>query len=600
MIIYDFEVFKHDWLVCYLDTKTKKVHSIVNDLEKFKQFYDSFKKQIWVGYNSRGYDQWVAKALLAGFNPYDMSKFIIEDGRKGFEFSNLLHDYPILNYDCSVGFKSLKELEGYMGHDIRETDVPFNIDRKLTKEELGSVIHYCTHDVMETFEVFVEEAHEFESHMGLLTEFGLPLNYVSKTKAQLSAVILDANKVKRDDEFNISFPPTLELGKYEYLKTHYEDWAKNAQDYKSMTIKTDVNDVPHVFGIGGIHGAINNYIGEGLFLMADVSSYYPAMMIEYNYLSRNVSNKSKYEQIRDERLIMKANGDPRQQPRKIVLNATFGAQKDIYNNLYDPMNANNICIAGQLLLTDLLDKLTGKCQLIQSNTDGILVKLYNESDKDEIISICEEWSKRTRMDLEYEEYKRVIQKDVNNYILIPDGELYDKKGKPIFKCKGAYVKKLSSLDNDLPIVNRAVVDYFVKGIPVEETVYSSDDLIDFQKICKIGGAYEYVFKENENGEVHKYSKLSKGSKGQFQIENFIFTGKILNTRVNRVFASKLPQHGKILKKKLDKTSLDKIGSTPEKCFILNSNIIGKKVPSYLDRQWYIDIAKQRINDFLGK
>ena len=79
--------------------------------------------------------------------------------------------------------------------------------------------------------------------------------------------------------------------------------------------------------------------------------------------------------------------DPRQQPRKIVLNSTFGASKDRYNKLYDPLQANNLCIANQLFIVDLLEKLEGKCELIQSNTDGILVKLYRKEDKDMMFAI---------------------------------------------------------------------------------------------------------------------------------------------------------------------------------------------------------------------
>ena len=84
------------------------------------------------------------------------------------------------------------------------------------------------------------------------------------------------------------------------------------------------------------------------------------------YLFANcIKNKFKYRQIRDERIVMKQNKDKRQQPRKIVLNSTFGASKDVYNKLYDPLQANNICITGQLLLTDLIEKLENHCQLIQ-------------------------------------------------------------------------------------------------------------------------------------------------------------------------------------------------------------------------------------------
>lgn len=365
MIIYDFEVFKYDWLVRYLDTKTRKMYGVVNSKENLQKMYEKYKDQVWVGYNSRGYDKYVAQAILCDFDPYDITKFIIDSGKKGWEYSNLLRKFPILNYDTMVGFRSLKELEGFMGNDIRESNVPFDIDRSLTDDEIKEVIKYCDHDVLQTFEVLVEQSHEFESHVGLLEEFELPINYISKTKAQLSSVILGASKIERDDEFDISYPDPLDLGKYEFLRDFYDDWSNNVKEYKGVKYEVDIADVPHTYGIGGLHGAVKNYIGEGYFLMADVASYYPAMMIEYDYLSRNVPNKSKYEQIRDERLIMKANKDPRQQPRKIVLNSTFGAQKDFYNPLYDPLMANNICIAGQLLLTDLIDKIEDYCEIIQ-------------------------------------------------------------------------------------------------------------------------------------------------------------------------------------------------------------------------------------------
>lgn len=611
MIVYDFEVFKHDWMICYLDLNTRKMHSIINDVGGFEKFYKKYKNEVWVGYNSRGYDQWIAKAILAGFHPYKMSQWIIEKERKGFMFSDVLQKFPILNYDCSVGFRSLKELEAFMGDDIQESDVPFDIDRKLTPTEILKTKKYCEHDVMETFKVFLLANSDYEAHVGLLQEFNMPLDDISKTKAQLSAMILGASKVPRNDEFDISFPDTLALGRYNNLIKFYENWAKNERDYSKLTHKIDINGVPHVYGIGGLHGAINRYLGEGYFLMADVDSYYPAMMIEYDLLSRNVMSPKKYKEIRDTRLNYKAIMDVRQLPYKIVLNGTFGASKDKYNKLYDPLQANNVCIYGQLFLTDLLDKLDGKCQLIQTNTDGILVKLYHKDDRQKIIDICEEWSKRTRMTLGYDDYRKVIQKDVNNYILIPEGDLYDKKGKPRWKAKGAYVKKLSELDNDLPIVNRAIVNYFIHGKPVMDTVYESNKLIDFQKVTKIGRAYEYAFME-ENfawvSEKHEYYKnvTKKRTRKGVVIDTWVERvpdskyGRILQTRVNRCFASRNTEHGMLYKKKRMKTSLDKIGGTPDHCFVINDDISEMSIPSDLDRMWYVTVANERINEFLGR
>lgn len=591
-------MFKYDWLICWLDTETRKLHFIVNDKEKFEKFYEYYKDRIWVGYNSRNYDQWIAKTILCDFNPWDMNNWIINKERKGYEFSTLLNRFPIMNYDCSVGFRGLKELEAFMGHDIRESQVAWNIDRPLTRAEIESTLKYCKHDVMETFEVFMGTIKEYQSHIGLIKEFELPLHNISKTKAQLSAIILGASKVKRNDEFDIRLPETLQMGKYQWIADWYLDWSKNKRNYDEMRLETKINGVPHVLGIGGLHGAIEKYYGTGIYIMADVESYYPALMIEYDYLSRNVVNPSKFRIIRDERIVMKAKKDPRQQPRKIVLNGTFGASKDKYNNLYDPLQANNTCIAGQLLLIDLLDKLEGYCELIQSNTDGILVKVNSEDEKEKVIEICKEWMKRTRLNMEFDIYNKVIQRDVNNYIIVPEGDLYDSKGNERFKRKGAVVKKLNTLDNDLPIVNKAVVDYFVKGVPVEQTIMESDNLIDFQKVTKISGKYEYGFKEDALGKWHEFKVPRQNDGGGVEYDIRRYKGIIMYEKVHRCFASLNPNDGMLFKKHRNKESLDKTPSTPEKCFIDNSDITEKKCPPYLDKQWYVDLAKDRIRKFI--
>ena len=562
MIIYDFEVFSYDWLICWLDTETRKLHHIINNKEQFEKMYNHYKNTVWIGYNSRNYDQWVSKAILCDFDPKEMNDWIIKKDRKGYEFSKLLNSFPILNYDCSVGFRSLKELEAFMGHDIRETSVPFDIDRKLTPKEIEETLKYCKHDVMETFHVFVETKQEWESHVGLIKEFNLPLAGISKTKAQLSAMILGAVKKPHDDEFDIIIPKTLHLDKYSFLIDHYLSWSKNSKNYEEISLECNVAGVPHTFGAGGAHGAIPHYFGEGIYVMADVDSYYPACMIEYDLLSRNVRDKKKFKTIRDERIRMKAAKDSRQQPRKIVLNGTFGASKDKYNNLYDPRQANNICIHCQLFIVDLIEKIEGKFELIQTNTDGILCKLEKIEDLEEFKRICKEWETRTGFTLGFDIYNKVIQRDVNNYILV------DSEGH--LKRKGAVVKKLSKLDNDLPIVNKAVVDYFVYNIPVEKTIMECDELIMFQKITKISRKYEYG----------------------------IHNGKILNERVHRCFASNDPYDGVLYKKKIDKDTPDKTAGTPEHCFIYNDDVLNTPIPAKLDKQWYIDNAKEKISKFI--
>ncbi|HHW5865445.1 TPA: hypothetical protein ACU2XB_000608 [Staphylococcus aureus] len=560
ILFYDFEVFKYDWLVVIVDSDTKQTHTIINDTEELTDFYKKHKTDFWVVYNSRDYDQWILKGILSGFNPKEINDFIVKDKNKGWQFSRVLHKIQLFNYDVQTGFHSLKQLEAFMGNDIRETSVNFDVDRKLTESEIHESVIYCKHDVEQTIQVFMKRFEEFESQIALIQTFNLPIKYINKTKAQLSALILEAQqpKVKRDDEMDFSIPDTLRINKYHEVINFYQ----TTRNY-NQTLKLNVAGIPHDFAWGGLHGARKNYFAKGYFLNVDVQSYYPALMIEYDYLSRNVPNKKKYRQIRDRRLELKAKKDKRQAPFKIVLNSTYGAMKDKHNGLYDPRQANNVCVAGTLLLLDLIEKLEPHCEIIQSNTDGILIKMHKLEDFELIDDICFEWETRTHMELEFDHFTHVIQKDVNNYILVNER-------KNIYKSKGTYVKKLNDLDNDLPIVNKAVVDYFIKNVPVEKTIRECDDLIQFQKIVKISGKYQHA----------------------------IYGNQVMNERVFRVFASNDINDKSLMKVKNNKT--EKIGYTPANCFIDNRNIIGKKTPRQLDKSWYITIAKKRINDFKGE
>lgn len=559
MLFYDFEVFKYDWMVVVMDVQNSKKHVIVNDRDELVKLYEENKDSIWIGYNSRHYDQWIMKGILLDFDPKEINDFIIVEGQGGWKYSKLMKEINLNNFDIMTSMHGLKQLEGFMGNNIKESEVSFDIDRKLTEDELQEVIKYCEHDVEQTIEVFLNRQEEFDSQVSLLKAFNLPISYISKTKAQLSAMILGAHRHKYDDEFDISIPDTLKIKKYQNVV----DWYKNPinLDYKKE-LEIEVMRVKHKFAWGGIHGAKEKYYGEGIFVNVDVASYYPALMIEYNYSSRSISDPNKYREIRDKRIELKKNKDPMQLPYKIVLNGTYGAMKDKYNPLYDPRQANNVCVAGQLLLLDLIEhvEVANKFELIQSNTDGVMFKLKDMRDLELLKSICSEWENRTRMVLEYDIFTKIYQKDVNNYITV------EANGK--YKSKGAYVKKLTSLDYDLPIVNKALVDHFISEIPIEDTIMNCNDLKEFQKIVKLSSKYKFA--------VHN--------------------GEVLKEKTLRVFASRRMNDDRVYKVKIDKP--EKIANTPDKCFIINDDVNKMEVPRALNKKWYIEMAYKRLMDFM--
>lgn len=569
MLFYDFEVFKHDWLVVVNDVTRRKEYVIVNDPDELEKLHEENINEIWVGFNSRHYDQYILKGILCGFDPKRINDYIIIKGNPGWKFSSLLRRIPLNNYDVMMNIdRGLKFFEGSMGNNIKESSVPFDIDRKLTPAEIEETVKYCRHDVEQTIEVFLQRKEDFEAHLGLvkLACQGKPLDLslISKTKPQLSAIILEASKQERNDEFDIDFPCSMRIEKYSEVLDWYRTPENRCYEKNGKKNQLDIMiaGVPHQFGWGGVHGAIPQYSGEGFFLNMDVASLYPSLMIQYNLHSRNMKDPGKYVEIYEQRLKYKAEKNPLQLPLKLVLNSTYGVMKDKNNALFDPRQANRVCVYGQLLLLDLIERLEPHCQIIQSNTDGVLIKMNRFEDYDLIDDIAFEWEQRTGLKLEFDEYRKVFQKDVNNYIIV------DAAGK--YKSKGAYVKKLSNLDNgDFPIVNKALVEYMVQGIPVEQTIEQCDELKQFQLVSKISGKYSYI----------------------------LYGDKAIKEKCIRVFASTDDSDTGVQKVHATTGRPAKISNSPEHCFLFNDEVNGVTVPSKLDKQWYVNLALKRLKDF---
>jgi DNA polymerase elongation subunit (family B) len=333
LFFYDFEVYSRSkdpitgrsfWLVVFIEYNSKKGKVIINDDEALKDFYEKFKDDIFIGFNSRSYDQFILKGLILGIDAGYINDKLIEDGKKGYEVVRNAYKIPFNNFDIMpnppVG---LKTLEAFMGSKIKESSVPFNLDRPLTEAEIKETIQYCLHDVKETIKVFDAKREEFDSQLQLIEAFNLDMTQFTKTKAQLAAHILEAEKhPDRGDEFDFILPDTLVLDKYKHIKEWYENPENKTytdEKGKKKQLKVDIAGVPHVLGYGGIHGSRDKYFGEGIILCCDISSMYPALIIEYNLMSRNVDSVDKYRQIRDERLKLKAKKDKSNNLLKLFL-----------------------------------------------------------------------------------------------------------------------------------------------------------------------------------------------------------------------------------------------------------------------------------------
>lgn len=566
MLFFDFEVFKYDWLVVAIDPINKKEYEIVNDRNELERLYRQYKHDIWCGYNCRNYDQFILKGLLLDFNPKEVNDWIIVKGRKGWEFSTLFNKIPLTLYDVMPNIPvSLKVLEGFMGHNIHETSVDFNIDRKLTKQEISETLKYCRFDVEQTIDVFLKRKNEFDSQLSLVRTFKLPLSHLGKTQAQLAAIILGAKKRKLKDEWSIRLPHTAQLGRYFSVGEWFLDKANHNYECK---LDTEICGLTHTIAWGGIHAGKKkyNYVCQPheVILDIDVDQLYPTLMIEYNLLSRAVVEPERFKNVLETSLRLKKEGKKKErEPYKRICNITYGAEGDKFNPMYDPLHRNLVCVFGQVLIIDLLEKIEDLIELLQSNTDGIFVKL-NRSKVPELKRRIEAWEKRTGLKMSYDEFNAMYAKDVNNYIAVREDGSYH--------CKGAYVKELSDLDYDLPIVNKAMKDFILKRRSIQSTVMLCDDFRMFQKIVKLSNKYKWVEHEQEGGNV-KY-----------------------DNKAYRVFASTDPNDGRLLKCDGVRNPA-KFGNTPDHCFVYNGDLSGASIPAKLDKSYYIDLTKKRLEDF---
>ena len=585
LIVYDVEVFCEDWLVVLKDMETGKYTVVHNDNEELKQCIA--EENIYVGFNSKHYDQFIIKAICCGFTPQEVKQandYLIGGGQ-GWEYPPLRDFFFRFNNvdikdDMQMGL-SLKAIEGHLGLSVEESTVPFDIDRALTEDELKETAKYCMHDV-DTTERLVELRKDYlKNKINLGKLAGLSdVKAMGMTNAKLTAALLKASAQTHDDERKYQYPENL-LREYipqevfGFFNKMYDPEISDKELF-SGKLELSIGECPVTIGYGGIHGAIPNFIWEesetSVIRNKDVGSYYPHLCTINGYTSRNIPSPQIYEDVLSRRMEAKASGDKATaNALKLVCNTTYGAMLNKYNDLYDPLMGRSVCISGQLYLLELAEHCFQKIEslrIVQLNTDGIMVECHPK-DLGRLDEICEEWQTRTGFELETDSVIRIAQKDVNNYVEVqPDGSTKAKGG---YLVKGIAPAGAFNINNSCCIVATALKEYFVNGTPVEDTINDCDDIFQFQIIAKAGVKYREAY------------HLVDGEQVPVQ-------------RVNRVYATADERYGKLFKVKAENDSTAKIEMLPEHCIIDNDNHL---TIAEVDKQFYIDMAKKRVNDFLG-
>lgn len=303
------------------------------------------------------------------------------------------------------------------------------------------------------------------------------------------------------------------------------------------------------------------------------TEYYPHLMTLYGYTSRNIPSAEVFEKVLDTRLKAKADGDKTtSNALKLVVNTTYGASLDKYNHLYDPLMGRSVCITGQLFLLELANHLykdIPDLEVVQLNTDGMMVE-FDDTYIKQVQEIIKEWEGRTGFELEEDCIAQIAQKDVNNYIEVQTNGAIKTKG--AYFSRGIAKAGQFNINNNAIAVAKAIQEYLINGTPVEETIANNNDIFDYQIIAKAGSKYSRAYQLVNDKEV----PIQK---------------------VNRVYATSNKSLGKLYKVKAENGSVAKIESLPEHCIIDNDNHL---TISDVDKTYYINLARKRINDFKGE
>ena len=624
IFIYDLEVFSDDWIAVFRRPNDNSNHIVIhNDSYHLREFL-SQPDIVIGGFNNKHYDNWILKTILNGGSNQHVKKhndFIIGGGNAwDFEFLSLNYDNRYFKLPCPTfdlrddiadqGI-SLKAIEGNLKLPIVESSVPFDIDRKLTPQELDEVIRYCKYDVDSTVKLYEARKEDYIDAKALISDmYGLPKEEaIGLTNAKLCARILGAKPQKFNDERDYVIPdnidteliPKIVLDFFMLIRDKSIPDAKlfgAGEGSQGMTlklwIKTSYGSCPVTYAWGGVHGAkpcvTVEETKDRVIINQDVASLYPNSMLNFGYCSRAMEDSEAYRKLVEKRLAYKHSGDKlRSNALKLPINTTYGAMLNPYNDLADRKAGRSVCISNQLAMTMLIVQLAQKCETIDFvniNTDGIMFTIdRNEVELSE--SIIKDWSEVTRFEMERDDFVKVIQKDVNNYIGIKaDGSI---------KTKGGYVslyKGGNFKTNSLSIIHKAVVDYLVSGIPAEKTINECKDIFAFQQIVKTGGTYEgsYHYINGERIPIQKVNRVYAVKDSKY--------GQVVKGKWITEKRKKDKESGKMISEKVDPPVWSEtiISECPIHTFIDNENVL---TVDDLDKGYYIDMAKKRIDKYIN-
>lgn len=540
---YDLEVLGDTFFSgTFIDPKTDECIQLYKykdkeyNLDKLPYFLNEV---MLVGYNNKMYDDPIMnKIRKEGVNTkeiFELSQELINSQKTDIPVWKNEKILPYLRYGVRsidlmkiLAFDKqkvgLKQCAVNLRHPLIQ-DLPFEYNFNIEEKDIPLILEYNKNDVDVTIRLFRHIKEEIELRIDYSNEYKVDVLNASRTyigKETLNKYY--SKKTGRDlREFKddrtrrsriymaecisdkVTFKTSEMIKMLEYFKSYSVNSVDDGIDYLVL-----FKNKGYQMGFGGLHSVDRPKIYKStstLSIMdADVDSYYPNVMLKYKIKPKHTDDAffSVLDDITKKRLKAKAEKDKvTADTLKITVNSIFGLLNFPNYWLYDPKAALSVTINGQMFLLMLIEALElNGFEVISANTDGVTAIVPNER-LEEYKKICSEWEKYCGFSLSFTKYINYIRRDVNNYIAESEYEV---------KQKGCFLDK-QKLDKgyNTIIIPKAINNYFLKGIPVEETITTGKDIYDYCLSEKTGNQFimEYHYLDGDKKVIEKLQKTNR-------------------------------------------------------------------------------------------
>ena len=568
--VYDIEVFPNFFSVTVKNTESGihkffQISEIKNDMPEIVKLFCN-KNIYFVSYNGIHYDRPVISYIILNYKSLiakpiwiitneikRFSDLIINSTTSAswskYKYANLYEDLDLLAMRWSQKLRvSLKALQVTMEYkNVEEYEGDFNLN--IPVSDFSKVEAYNLNDVESTEELLNRSVNDINLRLAIEDKYnisamdkdGVNLGMEIIKKYYLDATGKSWNQIKdlrspidhiclNDVIFDyIEFKTPVLKDLLNRLKQEIVTTANVSDKDDKFEIKFEIGGIKHTYGLGGLHSENEPEIfiadSKSKLIDSDVTSLYPSIILMNHLYPAHLGETflQVYQTIYDQRVSAKKEGRKiENETLKLALNGLTGNLQSPYSWVYDPMMVFKIRINGQLMLLMLIEAVVNAgFQLIQSNTDGIFVKV-DSSRFEEYLAICSEWEKKTNLKLEHDEFERFYQYAINDYLGVKKGwsESHDPK---FIKTKGLFIDKPILGKGLAPmIIPEAINKYFVEGIDPEETIRNCTDIKKFCTFQKVAKDFFVEYDDKPVRHINRYFMSTNGGKLiKFKLENGI-------------------------------------------------------------------------------